>query len=297
MKKRIIALAAACCLGITMLAGCGADKGKDTKGKIVVGSKSFTEGNILSEIYALTLEDAGYQVERKFDVSGALVHKAITSGEIDLYPEYTGTALLEILKHDLMTDPQEVYDTVKKEYKDQFDLDWLDYSPMNDGSGIVVYTPVAEKYGIKTISDLQKNASKLVFASQGEFDERSDGLAGMAELYGPFDFKEITVYDSSVRYDALESGDADVTPAYTTEAKLSLEQFTLLKDDKQMWPPYNAAPVVRGEILEKYPDIAEALNKISAKIDTETITGLNAKVDLDHEEYEDVAKEFYDSVK
>lgn len=299
MSKKIWKLILAGSMAAVMLAGCGTGSGKDqeVKGKIVVGSKSFTEGNILSEIYALALEDAGYEVERKFDVSGALVHTAITSGEIDLYPEYTGTALLEILKKDLITDPEEIYQVVKKEYPEQFNLEWLDYAPMNDGPGIAVYEPVAEELGIVTISDLQREAENLRFASQGEFDERSDGLAGMKEVYGPFAFKELKVYDSSLRYDALRSGKMDVTPAYTTEAMLSTGEFRLLEDDKKMWPAYNAAPVVRAEILKQYPDIAEALNAVSAKIDTETITALNAKVDLDHEEYEDVAKEFFESIK
>ena len=134
---------------------------------------------IVSEVYSLALEDAGYEVERIFDIAGSIIHTSLINDEIDMYPEYTGTALLSILGMDVITDPQEVYDTVKEEYEKQFQLTWLDYSQANDGQGLAIRTSVAEKLGIKTISDLQKHASELRFASQGEFDEREDGIPAL----------------------------------------------------------------------------------------------------------------------
>jgi osmoprotectant transport system substrate-binding protein len=218
--------------------------------------------------------------------------------EIDLYPEYTGTGLISILQMEALTDPQEVYDTVKAAYEEQFQLTWLDYAAANDGQGLFISRAASDEYGITTISQLQEHAGELRFASQGEFNEREDGLPGLEKVYGPFEWKSSKVYDNGLKYEVVENGEADVSPAYTTEGRLvETDKFLLLEDDKQVWPPYNLAPVVRDEVLEEHPDIADVLNSISAQLDTETVTQLNARVDIDKEEYEDVAREFYESIK
>lgn len=265
---------------------------------IRVGSKDFTENLVIAEIYALALEDNGYTVKRVSNISSSLIHNSIVNDEIDLYPEYTGTGLLSVLGEDMETDPEKVYKTVKKEYEERFNLTWLDYASANDSQGLVIRTETANLLNIKTISDLQAHASELRFASQGEFDEREDGLPGLEKTYGTFNWKSSKVYDNSLKYSVLENDEADVTPAYTTEGQLvNTDEFTLLEDDKQFWPPYNLAPVVRDNILDDNPDIKTILNNISAKLDTETVTELNAKVDVDGQEYTDVAKEYYDSIK
>lgn len=299
MWKKTAALLLCVVMSASFVA-CGSEKKQEgtEKATIRVGSKDFTEGLIVSELYALALEDAGFEVERVFDIAGSLVHTAITSDEIDMYPEYTGTGLLTILGMDMLTDPQEVYDTVKKEYEEQFGITWMEPSSANDGSGLAIRTDVAEKYGIKTISDLQKHATELRFASQGEFDEREDGIPGLEKIYGEFNWKSSKVYDGGLKYEVLRNDEGDVTPAYTTDAALSdKEMFTLLEDDKQFWPPYNLCPIVKDEVLEANPDMAEALNKVSAALTTENLTALNAKVDLEKEDYEDVAAEFYESIQ
>lgn len=274
-------------------AACG--KGKDT---IRVGSKDFTESLIVAEIYALALEDAGYTVERKLDIAGSVVHTAIVNDEIDLYPEYTGTGLLSVLKMDLLTDPDEVYRVVKEEYEKQFSLTWLESSKANDGQGLAIRTALAEELGIYTISDLQAHADQIRFASQGDFDQREDGIPGLEKVYGPFEFASSKVYDSGLKYQLLKNDEADVTPAYTTDGPLAdKEQFTLLEDDKQMWPPYYLAPVVRDNVLEAHPDVADVLNKVSAALDTDTLTSLNAQVDVEKREYEEVAAEFWESIR
>lgn len=265
---------------------------------IRVGSKDFTENLVIAEIYALALEDNGYTVKRVSNISSSLIHNSIVNDEIDLYPEYTGTGLLSVLGEDMETDPEKVYKTVKKEYEERFNLTWLDYASANDSQGLVIRTESANLLNIKTISDLQAHASELRFASQGEFDEREDGLPGLEKTYGTFNWKSSKIYDNSLKYSVLENDEADVTPAYTTEGQLvNTDEFTLLEDDKQFWPPYNLAPVVRDNILDDNPDIKTILNNISAKLDTETVTELNAKVDVDGQEYTDVAKEYYDSIK
>lgn len=283
--------------GVLMLVT-ACSSGESNEKTVVVGSKDFTEGLIVSEIYALGLEDAGFQVERKFDIAGSLVHTSLVNKEIDVYPEYTGTGLMSVLGMDMKTDPQEVYDTVKKEYKEQFQITWLEYSSANDGQGLAIRTDIAKELGITTISDLQQHAGELRFASQGEFDEREDSLPALEKVYGTFDWKDSRVYDSGLKYQLLEQGEADVTPAYTTDGALAdKEKFTMLIDDKKVWPPYNLAPVIRDDVLSQYPEIADVLNKISAALDTESLIELNAKVDLEKLEYEDVAKEFYDRIK
>ena len=267
-------------------------------GRIIVGSKDFTENEIVAEIYALALEDAGFTVERRMNIASSVIHTSLVNKEVELYPEYTGTGLLSILQMDLITDPDQVYETVKAAYEKEFGVTWLDYAPANDGQGIFVSRKVSDEYGITTISDLQAHAADIRFASQGEFDEREDGIPGLEKVYGPFDWKSSKVYDNGLKYQVVENDQADAAPAYTTEGRLvETDKFVLLEDDKQVWPPYNIAPVVRDEVLEAYPQIAEILNPVSAALDTETVTSLNAKVDIDQEEYEDVALDFYESIK
>ena len=273
-------------------------KTQQSSSTIRVGSKDFTENLVVAEIYALALEDNGYKVERVPNISSSLIHNAIVNDEIDLYPEYTGTGLLSVLGEAMETDPDKVYQTVKKEYQKQFKLTWLDASSANDGQGLVIRTEMAKSLNIKTISDLQAHANELRFASQGEFDEREDGIPGLEKTYGAFHWQSSKVYDNSLKYSVLENNEADVTPAYTTEGQLvNTDKFTLLEDNKQFWPPYNLAPVVRDSILDENPSIKTILNKISAKLDTEAVTKLNAQVDVDGKEYTDVAQKYYDSIK
>lgn len=290
----LIGTSALALMGATGLSGCG--KGGLAASAVTVGSKAFTEGVILSELYALALEDAGLKVDRAFEISGSLIHTALVEGDIDLYPEYTGTGLISVLKMEPQTDPEEVYALVKEEYRKQFDLVWLEKSQAADGQGLVIRTAAAKKLGIKTISDLQAHAGELRFASQGQFDERPDGLPALEAAYGAFDWAEHEVYDEGLKYEVLKNDQADVTPAYTTEAQLTDDAFTLLEDDRRVWPPYNVAPVVRAEVLEAQPAIEEALARVNAALTTAKLTELNARVDIDHEEYEDVARDFFETI-
>ena len=282
-------------MGLLSLSGCAGSDESDAA-RVTVGSKAFTEGVILSELYALALEDAGIPVKRSFEISGALIHTALTSGDIDLYPEYTGTGLISILKQDPIADPDEAFEAVRDGYQSEYDLIWLDRSEAADGQGLVITTRAARELGISTISDLQLHAHELRFASQGQFDERTDGLAALEQTYGPFTWAEHEVYDEGLKYEVLKADKADVTPAYTTEAQLVDDAFTLLEDDLHVWPPYNVAPVVRAEVLERTPQIAEALKRVNDALTTETLTTLNARVDIDKEDYEDVAADFFQSL-
>ncbi len=300
-KKIAVLLAGIMLLSAVGCGGAGTESGSNESGKdtvIRVGSKDFTENLIVAELYSLALEDAGFKVERVMNIAGSVVHTSITSDEIDLYPEYTGTGLITVLKMDPMTDAEEVYQTVKDNYEKEFQLTWLDYAEANDSQGLFISKKVSDKYGIKTISDLQKHASELKFASQGDFDEREDGIPGLEKLYGKFDWKSSRIYDNGLKYELVDKGEADVAAAYTTEGRLAeTDKYVLLEDDKHMWPPYNLAPVVRDNILSENPEIADILNKVNATLDTETITSLNSRVEIDQEEYEDVAEEYWESIR
>lgn len=297
MNKKLMVLPLISILIVaTILTGCGSTGSTSTNSKptIKVGSKNFTESLILGELYSEALEHAGYNVDRKFNLGDAIVHTSLVNGQIDLYPEYTGTGLLSILKEQPKFTSKEVYDEVAAKYKEKYNLVWLNPSVANDSQGLVITKKASEEYNIHTISELQKNSSKIRFASQGEFDKRSDGLPALTKVYGSFNFKDEKLYDNGLKYDVLKNDKADLAVAYTTEGQLTDPQFVVLQDDKHAWPPYNVAPVVRQDILTKNPDIKAILNKVTAKLDNKTLIKLNAEVDIDKKEYKAVAKEFYD---
>lgn len=299
LENTTLSLVLALIIFSMILMGCGkkieeGNINKTEKFTIKIGSKDFTESLILGELYAIALESAGYTVERKLNLGSSLVHSALINGEIDFYPEYTGTGLLSILKESPKYDSDEVYNEVYKQYKEKFHLIWLNPSLANDGQGLVIAKRASDKYNIHTISDLQKNASKIRFVSQGEFDKREDGLLALTKNYGPFNFKSKKIYDNGLKYDVLHNDKGDVAVAYTTEGQLSKSEFIILEDDKHVWPPYNIAPVIKEELINKNPEIKDILNAITAKLDNKTIIDLNAEVDINKREYEEVAREFYD---
>ncbi|AIQ11921.1 glycine betaine ABC transporter substrate-binding protein [Paenibacillus durus] len=301
MKKSLKSIFTTSLLAIIVLSAllslAGCSKGSASGPEITVGSKDFTESLVLAEIYAKALEDNGFSVKREFNISGQGPHEALLKGSIDLYPEYTGTALTVILKEPALFDAKEVYDTVAAEYKDKFKLDLLDQANINDSQGLVITKKAADQFGIKTISDLQKNADKIRYASNGSFDQREDGLIGLKKVYGEFNFKSSKVYDDGIKYQVLKNDEADLAVAYTTEGSLVDPQFVVLDDDKHLWPPYYVAPVVRESVVQDSPKVATILNAVSAKLDNPTIIKLNAAVDIDKKEYEEVAGDYFETIK
>jgi osmoprotectant transport system substrate-binding protein len=271
-----------------------ASSGNSAAGKkVVVSSKNFTEEEIIGEMYALMLEQAGIPVERKLNLGTAdIAQAALLKGDISLYPEYTGTGLTVILKQPVMNDDQAVYDKVKQMYKDQFQLTWLDQSPMNDTQALATTHAVADKYGLKTLSDLSTKAKDLRLASIPEFQDRPDGLPGLKKVYGGFDFKKIDIFDIGLKYKALLQGDADVAVAFSTDGAIAGNNLLVLQDDKKLWPPYHIAPVVRDDVLAANPKIKDVLNGLSPKITDDVISALNWEVDGKKRDIPDVAKEF-----
>jgi osmoprotectant transport system substrate-binding protein len=285
-------------IGSILVAACGATSsaGPNSGGKpatIVVGSKNFTEEFIIGQMYALLLENAGYAVTRKLDLGGTPVAQAaITSGQIDLYPEYTGTALLTVLNLPPNHDEKQVYQTVSKAYKDQFKLTWLDAAPMNDTQALAMTQDGSQKFGITTISQMVAKASQLTMIGPPEFQSRPDGLPGLMKTYGDFQLKRYIAVDPGLRYQGLTSGQADVVVAFGTDGEVSVDKLVLLKDDKGLFPPYQIAPVVRADVLQAHPDVATILNKLAPKLTDGVMQDLNYQVDGMHKEPLDVAKAF-----
>jgi osmoprotectant transport system substrate-binding protein len=262
--------------------------------QVKVGSKNFTEQFIVAEIYAQALEAAGIKVERKINLGGTLIaHKALEEKQIDLYPEYTGTMLLNVLKLPTMPDRKAVYDKVKAEYAAK-GLVLLDESPMENTYNMVVRPETAAQYKLETLSDLAKVSKELKLGAGPEFRDRADGLPGLKRVYG-MEFKEDLQMAIGLRYQAIANKQVDVVNGYSTDGMISALKLKRLKDDKKLWPPYYLVPVVRKDTLDANPKIAETLNKVSAMIDEATMAELNYKVDGEKQEPKDVARAFLKS--
>jgi osmoprotectant transport system substrate-binding protein len=260
---------------------------------VKVGSKNFTEQYVLAEIYGAALENAGIKVVRKINLGGTLIaHQALTTGEIDLYPEYTGTALISVVKGRIQSDPDAVYKEVKDFYENNFKVTWLKPNAINNGYALLVRPETAAAHNLKTLSDLGKFASKLVLGAGPEFSERADGLPGLKATYGAV-FKEFRQFAKlGLRYDALAAKQIDVANGFATDWQIVDGNLVALDDDKRLFPPYYVAPVIRQDTLAANPKIAATLDALSPLLDNDTMRKLNARVEKDREEPKDVAKAF-----
>jgi len=258
---------------------------------VKVGSKNFTEQFVLAEIYAQALEAAGIKVERKINLGGTLIaHKALEEKEIDFYPEYTGTILVAVLKQDAITDRKAVYDKVKSEYAAK-GLVVLNETPFQNTYNMVVRPDTAEKYKLETLTDLAKVSKDLKLGAGPEFRDRKDGIPGLKAKYG-MEFKEDLQLAIGLRYQALKNDQIQVVNGYSTDGMISAMKLKRLKDDKNLWPPYYVVPVVRKEVLDANPKIAEVLNRTSAMLDEASMAEMNYKVDGEKMEPRDVARDF-----
>jgi osmoprotectant transport system substrate-binding protein len=292
-------------LALLLVVACGNVGGTDSSGSgggggptITVGSKNFTEQYILGNMYVQALDANGFNGVAKLDLgSEQIADKALQNGQIDLYPEYTGTALVAIVPYkgnpaDLNS-PQATYEAAKKGYAERKPADtMLTPAPFNNTYGIFVRKSVADREDLTNMGDLATASKDLTFISFSEFQNRSDGYPNVKENYPAFDFKEIKIVNElGLRYSGLESGEGDVGVGFTTDGQLTSDQLVVMKDPKSIWPFYYPAPVVRSGVLKKYPKIEKVLNEVSASLDVETMRELNGQVDLDQEDPEDVAKQ------
>jgi osmoprotectant transport system substrate-binding protein len=260
---------------------------------VSVGSKNFTEQLILGEMYAQILERDGITVGRKLDLGGTqIAMAALRKGEIDLYPEYTGTALLTVLHLPAQSDGAAIYQTVKREYQRQFDLTWLAPAPMNDTQALATTQAIAQRYDMRTLSKLSTVAPQLRLGAIPEFTTREDGLPGLQRAYGGFHFKEVRLFDIGLKYKALLTGNVDVVVAFGTDGQIAADDLVVLEDDRHFWPVYQVAPVVRDETLRAYPKIAPSLDALAPLLTDATMRHLNDQVDGRKLEPADVARAF-----
>ena len=263
---------------------------------IVVGGKAFTEQQIMTAMTVQLLKAKGFTPERKAGMGSAAVRSALENGQIDMYWEYTGTALSVFNKiNDKFATSEEAYRKIK-EVDGAKGIVWLNMSPANNTYAFAMNKDQAQKLGIVTMSDLAKavkGGAKLTFASNAEFYARPDGLPGWQTAYGfEFDRDNVKRMDTGLVYSALKDRQVDTGVVFATDGRIPAFNFVVLRDDKSYAPPYNMTPVVRKEILDKNPKIADALNALSAKLNNETMGKLNASVDVDKKTPEEVADQF-----
>lgn len=262
-------------------------------GRITVGSKDFTESLILAELLAQAIEaKTDVQVDRQFELGGDLVHRALVSGQIDAYVEYTGTAFTAILKHRPITDPRAVYEQVQRDYGEQFNCEWLAPLGFNNTFAILVRGDEARRLNLKTVSDAAVYAPQWRAGFGQDFMSRADGYPGFARAYGLKFAAAPREMDLSLSYQALANGQVDLIAGNSTDGLIDRLGLVQLEDDRHYFPPYEAAPVFRRETLDRYPQIREAVNRLAGKLTDAEMRRLNYAVDGDKRDVKEVVREF-----
>lgn len=256
---------------------------------VVVGSKNFTEQNVLAEIVAQELEAHGLAVDRRLHLGGTLVcHRALVGDEIDLYVEYTGTALTAILELDPEPSANAVYARVKAEYQDRWGLVWGPPLGFENTFALVVRRADAESLRLRSITDLTRVANDLTAAFGPEFMARPDGYPGLERAYG-LTFGGIRQMDLGLMYRALADRQVDVAVGNSTDGAIEGLDLVVLDDDRGFFPPYEAAPVVRAAALERHPEIERALAALEGRLSAATMRRLNHAVDVEGRAVAEVA--------
>jgi len=271
---------------------------------IVVGGKNFTEQYMLAELAGILLEDAGLDVELKTGVGSVIARKSLENGQFDLYYEYTGTAYTVYYKQndvEVMTVPSKCYDWVK-EADAKKGLVWLDPVKFNNTYTLMMKKTEAESLGIKSISDLaayvNKNPDTLIFALDSEFWERPDGFKKVMKTYEfSLPAKQVKKMQVGLTYKALKDGLVNSAMGFATDGRIAAFGFVNLVDDKAFFPVYNPVPVVRKEIIDKYPQIRDILKPIAENLTTEEMQKLNAAVDVEHKQVSEVAMDWLKAKK
>jgi glycine betaine/choline ABC-type transport system substrate-binding protein len=275
-----------------MLASVGCSSGPRA---VVVGSKNFTEQVVLGEIIAQQVERRGIPVERKSNLGGTLLaHEALKQGGIDLYPEYTGTALTAVLKQPVDRDPAVVLNRVRDGYR-PLGLQWLQPLGFDNTFAMVVRTDVAATDRLRTLTDAAQRTRPWRLGVGYEFVQRPDGLDGLVRSYGlRVDGSPVTM-DLGLLYPALQSRSIEMAAASATDGRLASSEYTVLADDLRYFPPYECAIVVRQAALERVPELRAALEELSGRISAVDMRQMNAAMDRDHRNVAEVAREFLSS--
>nr|MBA3601669.1 glycine/betaine ABC transporter substrate-binding protein [Acidobacteriota bacterium] len=257
--------------------------------KIRVGSKDFTESVILAEILAQMLEKKNVQVERQFELGGNLAHDALLSNQIDVYPEYTGTAYTAILKHPPITDTDAVYQQTKSQYAEKFDLTVSPPLGFSNDFAILIRGDAARKNNLKTISEAVPLSNNWQAGFGQDFMSRADGYAGFSKAYN-FNFtKQPREMDLSLTYRALASSQVDLIAGNSTDGLISALDLFQLADDRRYFPPYQAVFIARGD---KFESLSETFERLNNQISTEEMRRLNYAVDADKRAPKDAASDW-----
>lgn len=288
MNKKLLLSGLALIMTVSLV-GCGS-KPK----KIVVASKPMTEQYVLAEMITYLIEEkTDIKVEKKLGIGGGTsnIQPAMIKGDIDIYPEYTGTGWLFVLKKELIRDPIKLYEEVKKEYSSKYAIKWLGLYGFNDTYALAMKKSVADKLNINTYSDLASKSDSLKLGSEPDFYEREDGYKGLVTEYG-FKFKDKKEIDIGLKYEAINSDKVDVINAFSTDALLKKYDLKVILDDKNFFPSYFATTLVREETLKKYPELESVLNVLQGKISDAEMTQMNYLVEGEKKDPKDVAVQF-----
>ena len=260
---------------------------------INIATKPMTEGYILGQMLTELIEqDTDLKVNITNGVGGGTsnIHPAIVKGEFDLYPEYTGTSWEAVLKKEDSYDESK-FDELQKKYKEKYNLEYVNLYGFNNTYGLAVNKDIAEKYNLKTYSDLAKVSNNLIFGAEYDFFEREDGYKELQKVYN-MNFKKQIDMDIGLKYQAMKDKKIDVMVIFTTDGQLAISDVVVLEDDKKMYPSYRAGTVVRSEILSEYPELKPVLEKLNNILDDKTMADLNYQVESEGKKPEDVAREY-----
>ena len=274
MKKLLIVL-----LIVIIVAGVGYKKFIKSDNVIRIAHKDFTEYRIVGQMLALYLEGKGYKVKDTELAGTMLCFTALDNGDIDIYPEYTGTAYGAILGQDKIIGPQETYDYVKKNCEEKYGVTWLKPFGWNNTYVLSIREETQKKYNLKTISDLVKFAPKMIMGCDKEFQNRADGLPGLQKFYGGIKFKKVVPMDQGLTYAALKSGDLDVNVSYSTDGRISKFNLKNLDDDKNFFPPYYLTPILKMKFADQHPEVVKALDELGGSWSNEDMQRYNQMVD------------------
>jgi osmoprotectant transport system substrate-binding protein len=282
-------------LSSTLLAmvGCRSASG------VTVGSKNFTEQLVLGEMLAQMLEAAGVNpVDRRFYLAGTYIcQQALLAGRIDMYVEYTGTALAAVLKEKPSSNPAQVFEMVKREYARRFGLEVMPPLGFNNSFAIVMRGEDARQAHVQTLSQLAGVASKLRLGVGYEFMERPDGYQGLVSTYGLKFAEAPRVMDLGLLYRAIESRQVDVAVGSNTDGLIAALKLVVLEDDKHYFPPYEAVPILRREIMEQHPQAQQVLLRLAGHITAEDMRQMNYAVDGEKKDAAEVVKKFIQAKK
>ncbi len=270
--------------------------GRDAPDRIVVASKNFTEQTVLAELVAQQIERrTDLAVERRFFLGGTFVcHRALVSGEVDIYVEYTGTALTAILERQPLQDPSAVYDSVRLEYERRFNLVWGVPLGFNNTFAILVRGADARRLGLETISDAANLAGGWRAGFGYEFMEREDGFRGLADAYGLKLSQPARTMDLGLTYRALAGGQVDLIAGNSTDGLIEALDLFQLRDDRSYFPPYEAAPVIRAEVLQRHPVVGAALDELGGTISDDEMRRLNYLADVEGLDVAPIVSEWLD---